>query len=47
MNEIKEGMSKSEIEDFLKNKGDFVQVDYLIRYLRTNNSMHSEDVLFI
>ena len=30
---LKKGMGKGEIEEFLNNKGDFVQVDHLTRFL--------------
>ena len=30
---LKKGMGRGEIEEFLKNKGDFVQVDHLTRFL--------------
>ena len=47
MEGIKEGMTKSEIETFLKDKGDFIQVDYLNRYLKTSVAMHSDTKRFV
>ncbi len=39
-------MRKSEIEDFLKGKGDFVQIDHLTRFLKSNVPMETKKFIY-
>ncbi len=41
------GMSKSEIENALENKGDFVQIDWLIKYLDNNLNRDIKKFIFL
>ena len=38
-------MTKTEVEEFLKGKGDFVQIDHLTRMIKTSKSSIPRDVL--
>ncbi len=40
-------MSKSEIESVLKNKGEFIQIDYLNKYIHLNPSIETKRFVFL
>lgn len=44
---LKAGMTKSEIEQFLKGKGDFVQIDHLGRFLKEQIAMETKKFVFL
>jgi tetratricopeptide (TPR) repeat protein len=44
---LNKGMSKSEIERELKGKGDFIQIDYLNRFIAQKPSMHEKKFAFM
>lgn len=44
---LRKGMSKSEIEKELRGKGDFVQIDYLNRYIAQKPSLHEKKFVFM
>jgi tetratricopeptide (TPR) repeat protein len=44
---LKQDMTKSEIEKDLQGKGDFVQIDHLIRFLKDQLSMDTKKFVFL
>ncbi|MEK6847949.1 MAG: hypothetical protein AABX50_02395 [Nanoarchaeota archaeon] len=44
---LKPGMTKSEIEQFLQGKGDFVQIDHLGRFLKESIAMDTKKFIFL
>lgn len=44
---LTKGMSKSEIEKELKGKGDFIQIDYLNRFIAQKPPLHEKKFAFI
>ena len=44
---LKPGMTKSEIEQFLQGKGDYVQIDHLSRFIKEPVALETKKFVFL